>query len=194
FTCSDIGVVDVFLGLTDQSVNMGSCTAKVTVVDNSLPQAVCQDITVQLPASGPGGALIAITPQQLDGGSTDNCGITTYSIDRPAVVACADVSMSPIRVSLTVSDASGNSSSCMANVTVEDKVAPTLSCKDFTIQLDASGKGSLTTSDISTIAVDNCSISTLTASSTNFDCTSVGVNTVTLTATDPSGNISTCTS
>ena len=40
---------------------------------------------------------------------------------------------------------------------------------------------------------DNCGIATTTLSKTDFDCTNVGANTVTLTVTDDNGNVSTCT-
>ncbi|MCU0443109.1 MAG: HYR domain-containing protein, partial [Bacteroidia bacterium] len=43
-------------------------------------------------------------------------------------------------------------------------------------------------------STDNCSIASITASKTNFDCTNIGANTVTLTVTDVNGNIGTCQS
>ena len=54
FTCSDVGPNPVILTVTDNNNNVSTCTATVTVEDNVAPTAVCQDITVQLDASGNG--------------------------------------------------------------------------------------------------------------------------------------------
>ena len=47
--------------------------------------------------------------------------------------------------------------------------------------------------DIDNGSSDNCSVATLALDQTDFDCTNLGANTVTLTVTDGSGNTSTCT-
>src|SRR5690606_4988116 len=99
-------------------------------------------------------------------------------------------------VTLTVTDANGNSSTCDASVTIEDNVAPTAICQDITVQLDANGEVVITAADIDNGSFDNCGSVTLTvnggANDQTFDCTSVGVQTVTLTVTDANGNSSTC--
>ena len=55
---------------TDINGNAASCTATVTVEDRVAPVALCQDITVQLDSSGSA----TITPEDVDGGSSDACG------------------------------------------------------------------------------------------------------------------------
>ncbi|MBN1183753.1 MAG: gliding motility-associated C-terminal domain-containing protein, partial [Bacteroidales bacterium] len=57
----------------------------------------------------------------LDDGSTDNCGISTMSLNR-SVFDCSHVGLNT--VSLIVSDASGNIDSCESTVTVYDTLAP----------------------------------------------------------------------
>ena len=52
FDCSNVGGNTVTLTVTDVNGNVSTCTATVTVEDNVDPTAVCQDITVQLDASG----------------------------------------------------------------------------------------------------------------------------------------------
>jgi len=42
-------------------------------------------------------------------------------------------------------------------------------------------------------ATDNCGVQGITASDASFDCTEVGANTITFTATDPTGNSAVCT-
>ncbi|MEM1000766.1 MAG: HYR domain-containing protein, partial [Bacteroidota bacterium] len=122
FDCSNLGPNTVTLTVTDVNSNASSCTATVTVEDNIPPTAVCQDITLYLDQNGQA----AIIPQDIDGGSSDNCGqISLTSV--PPNVDCADFGQT-VQAFLTVTDGSGNSSTCLANVTVEDSTAPTITC------------------------------------------------------------------
>lgn len=59
----------------------------VGVSDLTPPMAVCQNITVQLDDNGSA----IITGSQVDGGSTDNCGITSLDVT-PNTLTCADIS------------------------------------------------------------------------------------------------------
>ena len=60
--------------VTDSDGNTSTCQFTVTVTDNEAPVAVCQDLTVELDAAG----MYTITPNDIDNGSSDNCGIVTY--------------------------------------------------------------------------------------------------------------------
>jgi hypothetical protein len=75
FNCLDVGANTVTLTATDVNSNVTTCTATVTVEDTTAPAAVCQNITVQLDASGNA----SITAADIDGGSADNCGIANLS-------------------------------------------------------------------------------------------------------------------
>ena len=101
---------------------------------------------------------------------------------------CADLGTNT--VNLTVTDQSGNSSSASAIVTVEDTINPTAVTQNITVQLDASGNASITTSQIDNGSSDNCSVTTLSLDTTDFTCADLGANTVNLTVTDQSGNTS----
>ena len=82
-----------------------------------------------------------------------------------------------------------------AGGTCDDTVAPTATCQDITVQLDADGNGSITPADIDNGSTDDCTPNNLTLAidNMNFSCQNVGANTVTLTVTDLQGNSSTCT-
>jgi len=86
--------------------------ATVTVEDSVDPVALCQDITVQLGATGQA----AIAGADVDGGSTDNCGIASLDVS-PSVFTCAHLGANV--ATLTVTDTSGNTDTCGASVTVE---------------------------------------------------------------------------
>ncbi len=96
-------------------------------------------------------------------------------------------------VTLTVTDASGNTANCISNVTVHDVTLPIASCKNITVLLDASGNVTITADQIDNGSTDNCGIQSKTVTPNTFNCSKIGANTVTLTVTDVNGNASTCT-
>jgi hypothetical protein len=65
--------------------------------------------------------------------------------------------------------------------------------QNVSVQLNSTGNGSITTSQVNNGSTVDCGILTLALSKTDFDCSNVGANTVTLTATDNQGHISTAT-
>ncbi|OAD90414.1 hypothetical protein A7A78_05715 [Aequorivita soesokkakensis] len=188
FTCADVGPNTVTLTVTDVNGNTSTCTTLVTVEDNVPPVANCAaPFTIQLDANG----MASITVADIENGSTDACGIANTSIDITDFT-CADVGQNT--VTLTVTDVNGNTSTCTTIVTVEDNIPPVANCAaPFTIQLDANGMASITVADIENGSTDACGIASTTIDITDFDCSDVGPNTVTLTVTDVNGNVSTCT-
>ena len=184
FNCSNVGANTVTLTVNDGHGNTATCTASVSVNDNMAPTAKCKNHSVALDANGQA----TITAADVNDGSSDNCGITGSSVS-PSSFGCANVG--PNTVTLTVSDAQGNSATCSATVTVQDNTPPTALCQNFTTDLDPDGTYTLAPSSIDNGSSDNCSVS-LSVSPSQFDCGDIGANTVTLTATDPSGNTATC--
>ncbi|MCB9317030.1 MAG: T9SS type A sorting domain-containing protein [Lewinellaceae bacterium] len=115
-------------------------------------QAACQDITVYLDATGQA----SITAAEIDGGSLGKCGIQTTS----ASISTFDCSkLGRNNVTLTVSDLVGGSSSCTAVVTIEDNIAPTITCPaNITTDNDMGACEALVTGLGYTSAADNCSL------------------------------------
>ncbi len=115
------------------------------------PTAICQDIIVQLNAAG----TVTIVATDIDNGSTDNIGIASYSIDIDTFT-CADVGVGgPVTVTLTVTDAAGNSDTCTATITVEDNIDPVITCPaDITVNNDTGVCGAVVTYAVT--ATDNC--------------------------------------
>ncbi len=71
--------------------------------------------------------------------------------------------------------------------------APTVITQDITVALDASGNVNITADEVDNGSTDDEGIASFTLDKTNFDCSNIGENTVTLTATDYSGNTATGT-
>jgi hypothetical protein len=185
FGCDNIGMHQVTLTLTDINGLISTCTSNVKVTDSLKPVARCKDLTVSLGTNG----TATITVAQIDNGSTDNCGIKTYSI-KPARFDCRNVGKNT--VTLMVTDAAGNISSCTSTVTVEDHIAPEARCKPALVKLNANGNASITAADINFGSYDNCGIVSMTATPSTFTCANIGPNRVTLIVKDASGNSDTC--
>jgi hypothetical protein len=184
FNCNHTGSNPVTLTVTDPSGNSTTASAVVTVIDDIAPTLVIQDITVELDALGQ----VTIAACDIDGGTTDPCSATIAIVDTD--FTCTDLGENAIAV--TATDPSGNVSNGTANVTVVDVISPTAIAADLTVYLDASGAASITTADIDNSSSDNCSFS-LALDITSFGCDDTGANTVTLTATDGSGNANSTT-
>lgn len=183
-----IGTTPVTAVATDDCGNTDSCTFNVSVVDVEPPAALCQDITVYLDANG----LVFVSGSDIDGGSSDNCGVGSVSSDA-FVYGCGNVGQNS--AVLTVTDIYGNVSTCTAQITVEDTLAPSISCQDVTVQLDANGNASIVPGDVFQAVSDNCGSVICqcdSLSQRDFDCDDVGIVSVVVTATDVNGNVASC--
>ena len=186
FDCTTIGLNTVTLTGEDEFGNSASATAIVTVVDDLAPTVVNQDITVELDETGS----VSISVEDIDNGSSDNCSLTNLSLD---ITEFTCDNLGENTVTLTGEDEFGNSASATAIVAVVDNLAPTVVTQDITVVLDANGSANIQASDIDNSSSDNCSIDNLTLDIDTFDCSSLGENLVTFTATDASGNQSSAT-
>ena len=188
FNCTNLGPNTVNLEVTDIHGNVFSAPATVTVEDKIAPVVLTKNITVQLDAAGNA----TIQASDIDDNSTDNCGIATRELDITSFT-CANIGANTVQ--LKVTDNKGNYEIKDAIVTVEDKIAPLVLTKNITVQLDATGNASITGNAVDNGSADLCNGTlTYSVSPNNFNCSNVGVNTVTLTVTDASGNFDTATS
>ncbi|MDB4088877.1 hypothetical protein N9544_04545, partial [Flavobacteriales bacterium] len=162
--------------------------------DVTPPTAVCQDLTLYLDSMGN----VTLTLALLDGGSFDDCpdslggGITLSGLTQ-STFNCSNIGGTTL-VGMTVTDNSGNSSFCQANITISDSIAPTAVCQDIVVNLDPFGNATITASMLDGGSTDLCGTPSFSASKTSFNCSDIGANIVTLTVTDGNGNSSTCTS
>lgn len=189
FDCDDLGANIVTLTLMDASGNISASTANVTVEDATAPTALAQDITIQIDKDGN----TMISADNIDNGSSDNCNSITLSIDKTDFT-CADLGANT--VTLTVIDGSGNRSTIAVIVTVEEVDLPIALAQSITIQLDDTGNAVLSADDLDNGSTDNCTDAVgliFSLDKTDFSCTDIGENMVTLIVTDASGNKSSAT-
>lgn len=172
------------LTVTDINGNTSTSNSEITVLDTIAPSAVCQNISVFLDASGN----TSIVAGDIDANSTDNCSIESISIDN-SNFTCANIGAN--NVILTVTDASGNSSTCTSIVTLIDSVSPIATGQDLTIYLDASGNATIAAADVDNGSSDACGVATTSIDISSFGCANVGPNNVVLTVIDNNGNSST---
>ena len=165
-------------------------------IDSDVPEAVCQDLTVQLNATGS----VTFNASQSDGGSTDPLGRTLSfcysslpSCPSSVTWGCNKVGEQEITLQ---AEANGDFSTCIARIVVEDPNAPTASCQNIQVNLDEAGEGTFAPSDIDNGSMDLCDGSNLdlVLDTTQVDCNSLnGGYTVTLAVYDQSDNYSSCT-
>lgn len=186
FTCANIGDNPVILSGRDQSMNLGSCSTTVTILDAIVPTAKCKNQVLNL---GPDGT-VAVLPSLIDNGSSDNCSFSLST--NPDILTCADIGTNVI--TLHVTDAGGNTDLCTALVTVQDASGPAAHCKDPIIYLDDYGHATLQVSDVDNGSSDNCGISNYNLSQTDFNCSELDGRTwpVIMTITDNYNHSSTC--
>ena len=97
-------------------------------------------------------------------------------------------------IEVTVTDSSGNVSTCTSAVEVIDDIDPILVCQDATVSLDENGMAEvLPEYFISSDSFDNCGITITAVDVTDVTCADIGASiTVTVFVSDSSGNIASC--
>ena len=133
----------------DQCNNYVTARYDVYVYDDVPPNPVCDEHTV-VSLNYDGKAKLYAS--SIDDGSTDNCGVDTMLIRRMrdncrirgntrfgefVEFCCQDLTRNPHMVVLKVVDERGNMNTCMVEVTVQDKLPPTVVCPpDVTVPCD----------------------------------------------------------
>ena len=166
------------------SGNTASSTRTVNVVDTTAPNVVCQNISIELSSN----EAVSISADDINNGSNDYSGISEVSIDQ-STFDCSNLGDN--QVVLSVTDNYGNIGQCTGIVTVIDVVDPVIACNNITITLE-NMFAEISIEDIDNGSSDNCGISDIQISQTQFTDEHVGENIISLTVTDNYGNISSC--
>jgi len=188
FTIEDFGPNPVIVTVSDPEGPSSSYPITVDVGGNTAPVAICQDHTVELDAAGLGTCTVA----NIDGGSSAPLGQMFLGISSGQTdFTCADVG-SAFPVELMITDDNGTSDQCTATVTVVDNLAPIVLGADVYFSVADGETLTLTANQVASIS-DNCGTPTATVTPNQFTPSNNGPNSVTVVATDPSGNPTTRT-
>ncbi|MEZ4722237.1 MAG: HYR domain-containing protein [Flavobacteriales bacterium] len=178
-TSSNSGLVAGTYSVTITDANGCTDSASMTVTEpNVLVATASLDSNANCYASADGGVSASAI-----GGTT----AYTYSWSN-SVTTSINANIPSGTYSVTITDANGCTDSASAVVGVFDDVNPVAITQNISIQLDANGQATIAVIDIDNGSYDNCGINSMSLDITNFDCSDVGANTVTLTVQDTTGN------
>ena len=195
-TLRGVGVHGITITVKDSVNNQTTCIANFTVTDNTAPtittcapnQSASANASCQAPVPNFTASVVA----------TDNCTpANLLSITQsPAAGTLRGVGVHGITI--TVKDAANNQSTCVANFTVTDNTAPTITTCAANQSANANGtcQAAVPNFTASVVATDNCTagaLLTITQSPTAGTLVGVGVHTITITVKDAGNNQSTCT-
>ena len=178
------GTTTVNCTATDASGNSAMCSFDVTVEDTTPPVPSCpSDITVE--CTNPGGEVVSYSPT-----ASDLCDPAPSVVSVPP--SGSTFTLGTTTVTVTATDAMGNSAMCTFDVTIEDTTPPVPTCPgDITIECTGPGGEVVTYSGSASDACDPApSLVFAPPSGSTF---TLGTTTVTATATDASGNSAQCT-
>lgn len=135
FNCFDVGLNVVTLTVIDTDGNIATCQTDVYVIDNELPIAVCEDVTVQLNEEG----TASIEPWVIAGNSYDDCSpVVDFWADQ---LVFTEEDLGENEVSITIVTLSEQQENCISIVTVEPFSIPS--------PYDLDGDGIVGTGDLS---------------------------------------------
>ncbi len=173
---------------TDEAGNQTALIQLVTVEDKEAPIVLTQNLFFEILE----GEIVTIVPEDVDGGSYDNCSSVSLSIDQNIFT---DANEGENIVTLAGEDNVGNSSSGQALITIvvirEPSCRVFAIAKDITVYLDKNGSASVSTNQVNNGSYSECANGKLdlSLSKSIFDCADLGDSMITLTATDRDGNV-----
>lgn len=203
---TDVAVGQYAVVLNNPSFgNMGLYEFEVNLsADLTPPTPRCKDITVSLDGTG----TYILRPEEVDDGSTDNCGIKDYSFiegDFPfdytgvsqKVLSCEQVGDDNFGVGLIVTDLGNTGAYCFARVTVLDATPVIPDNATATVYLNADGRNNLKVEDLKFTANYPCSprddafTYQWELAPARYDCADIGREVITpISAVSPNGVVS----
>ncbi|XP_030839157.1 hyalin isoform X4 [Strongylocentrotus purpuratus] len=179
-----ISTTTVVVTALDQSGNMGQCSFNVIVFDSELPVITCPASIIQATDLGSSSATVMWQVT-----AADNSG------DPPTITSSPEpgmLSFGTLTVVAMAIDSSENTASCSFTVQIVDEEAPSITCPDnITVATDLGASSAIITW-AGPFASDNTGQATA-VTDISLGLWPIGIQTVTGTAVDGSGNEAQCT-
>lgn len=183
-----IGSTFVTYAATDTYGNQTTCSFEIMVYDTELP--VITNCPVNDTVSSGPFCIAVVSDYSSMLTFSDNCPGAT-AVQSPAAGSLASGTTT---ITMTVTDAAGNVSTCSFDLVLEDLIAPSLSCIGDQIVPISSGCDYVVPDYTGSVAVaDNCDNNPVVTQVPAPGSTVTGTQTVTITATDASNNSAVCT-
>ncbi len=194
FDCSHIGINTVTLTITDESDNSATCTGTVTVFEDTPPVLNCPaQAMVDCNISQQPSFASLMEFEVIGGTAMDNCDVNPASFQMISEVSDNQSCPETVTRTYEIADFSGNSTTCVHSIEINDEEPPTANCLDISVTLDNMGNAQITADDVDNSSTDNCGIVDKTIDVSSFTCNDIGPRPVVLTLTDACGNESDCT-
>jgi hypothetical protein len=184
------GDTEVTLTATDAAGNFATCTAQLTLVDDSDPViTVCPaDRTLDVDAN----CEATVPDLTIEVVATDNCDDDLTITQSPLA---GEMITEVAGVILTVTDDAGNFATCTTTLTPQDNTDPVINTcpADFELSADANCEAIVPDLTASVDAVDNCDTDLTITQDPAAGATIDASTSVVVTVTDAAGNFATCT-
>ncbi|PHR48816.1 MAG: hypothetical protein COA32_04955 [Fluviicola sp.] len=191
-TVLNAGVHQIEMSVEDPSGNVGTCTFELTVEDNMAPTITnCAPDQVE-PSDASCNAVLTDYTGLVT--ANDNCDVSADLAVTQSPAVGSSIS-GPTTVTLTVTDLSGNFSTCDLEVTIDDQEDPTIMCPSDSI-VNVNASCDYLAPDLTGVVTgsDNCSafadmtVTQNPASGTNLS----GADVIEVILTDENGNSTSC--
>src|SRR6185436_342998 len=122
-TLVGVGTHSITVTATDAAGNESTCTTSFTVTDTTAPTVVCPAV----PGASADGNCQAAVPA-VTASATDNCSAAGAITISQSPAAGTLVGLGTHTITVTATDAAGNSATCTTSFTVTDETAPSVVC------------------------------------------------------------------
>ena len=183
-----IGNNNVILTVTDPDGESDNCTSIVTLIDTINPMVLCPADTIDYYSNNCDYIIPNYIPHIIL--ISDNCDSNPILTQDPAVGSLVN---SDTVIKMTVTDGSGNFTSCFFNLTLIDTIKPVLTCPVNVSEYFNSSCEFVVTDFSSLISVtDNCDANPIITQTPSIGSILTNDSVVTMTVTDYSGNFTNC--
>ena len=180
-----LGTTTVTYSATDGVGNIGTCSFTVTVVDATAPVFTGCPSNISVSAGVNCKAVATWTAPV----ATDNCSVASRgNTHNPG----SEFSLGTTTVTYSATDGAGNIGTCSFTVTVVDTTAPVFTGCPSNITVAATTNCKAIATWTAPVATDNCGVANSSTTHNSGSEFSLGITTVTYSATDVSGNTTTC--